>query len=145
MPGSVDDVRSVPLFSGLNQRQLKRVARAFDERDYRPGRTIVREGEMDGIGFFIVTDGSAAVRVGGQRVGTLGPGDYFGELALINRSERSATIIAETDVRCLMTAFWDFRKLASANPDILWKLLEHLATVLAAERERRARAEAQNL
>jgi hypothetical protein len=44
-----------------------------------------------------------------------------------------------------MTPFWDFRKLASANPDILWKLLEHLATVLAAERERRARAEAQNL
>ena len=145
MPGSVDDVKSVPLFSGLNQRQLKRVAREFTERDYRPGRTIVREGEMDGIGFFIVTDGSAAVHVGGQRVGTLGPGDYFGELALINRSERSATIVAETDVRCLMTAFWDFRKLASANPDILWKLLEHLAAVLAAERERRARAEAQNL
>lgn len=145
MPGSVDDVKRVPLFSGLNQRQLKRVAREFTERDYRPGRTIVREGEMDGIGFFIVTDGSAAVHVGGQRVGTLGPGDYFGELALINRSERSATIVAETDVRCLMTAFWDFRKLASANPDILWKLLEHLAAVLAAERERRARAEAQNL
>jgi CRP-like cAMP-binding protein len=145
VPGSVDDVKRVPLFSGLNQRQLKRVARAFGERDYPPGRTIVREGEMDGIGFFIVTDGSAAVHVGGQRVGTLGPGDYFGELALINRSVRSATIVAETDVRCLMTAFWDFRKLASANPDILWKLLEHLATVLAAERERRARAEAQNL
>jgi CRP-like cAMP-binding protein len=141
----VDDVKRVPLFSGLNQRQLKRVARAFGERDYAAGRTIVREGEMDGIGFFIVTDGSAAVHVGGQRVGTLGPGDYFGELALINRAERSATIVAETDVRCLMTAFWDFRKLASANPDILWKLLEHLAAVLAAERERRARAEAQNL
>jgi CRP-like cAMP-binding protein len=145
VPGTVDDVKRVPLFSGLSQRQLKRVVRAFGERDYPPGRTIVREGEMDGIGFFIVTDGSAAVHVGGQRVGTLRPGDYFGELALINRSERSATIVAETDVRCLMTAFWDFRKLASANPDILWKLLEHLATVLAAERERRARAEAQNL
>ena len=145
MPSVVDDLQRVPLFSGLNRRQLRRVASGFTERDYAPGRAVVREGHMDGIGLFIVAEGTAAVDVGGKRVGTLGPGDHFGELAVINRSERSATVVAETPLRCLMITFWDFRKLATAHPDVLWKLLEQLAAVLASERERRALAEAQNL
>jgi len=140
-----DVLKRVPLFSGLSQRQLKRIASGFQERDYAPGRSVVREGHMDGIGLFILAEGSASVHVGGKQVGTLGPGDHFGELAVINRAERSATVIAETPLRCLMIPFWDFRKLASAHPDVLWKLLEQLATVLASERERRAQAEAQSL
>ena len=76
------------------------------------------------------------------------PGDWFeyrvGELSVINRAERSATVIAETPLRCLMIAFWDFRKLATAYPDVLWTLLEHLAEVLAAERARRELAEARD-
>jgi CRP-like cAMP-binding protein len=140
-----DDLQRVPLFSGLNRRQLKRVASGFKEKEYAPGRTVVREGHMDGIGLFIVADGTAEVHVGGKRVGTLKPGDHFGELSVINRAERSATVIAETPLRCLMIAFWDFRKLATAHPDVLWKLLEQLAGVLAAERARRELAEAQDL
>jgi CRP-like cAMP-binding protein len=140
-----DDLQRVPLFSGLNRRQLKRVASGFKEKEYAPGRTVVREGHMDGIGLFIVADGTAEVHVGGKRVGTLQPGDHFGELSVINRAERSATVIAETPLRCLMIAFWDFRKLATAHPDVLWKLLEQLAGVLAAERARRELAEAQDL
>lgn len=145
MASVVDDLRRVPLFSGLNNRQLKRVASGFKEKDYAPGRTVVREGHMDGIGIFIVAEGTAAVHVDGKQVGVLGPGDHFGELAVINRAERSATVVAETPLRCLMIAFWDFRKLATAHPDVLWKLLEQLADVLAAERARRALAEAQSL
>ncbi len=145
MASRADVLKRVPLFSGLSQRQLRRIASGFQERDYAAGRTIVREGHMDGIGLFILAEGNASVHVGGKQVGALGPGDHFGELAVINRAERSATVIAETPLRCLMIPFWGFRKLATAHPDVLWKLLEQLATVLAAERARRAQAEAQSL
>ena len=131
------DLKRVPLFSGLSQRQLNRLARDFKERDYRAGTAVVKEGQMGGVGFFIVADGEASVRVGGRKVATLGPGDHFGELALISKSERSGTVTAETPLRCLVIAFWDFRTFAKANPDVTWKLLEHVVSLLGAARGRR--------
>jgi CRP-like cAMP-binding protein len=136
----IDDLAQVPLFSGLNKRQLRGLARGFKHREYRPGRTVVRQGHMDGVGLFIIADGTASVGVDGTEVAKLGPGDYFGELALINQQARSATVTAETPLRCLMIAFWDFRKFAKANPDVSWKLLEHLVDLLTEERNRRSRA-----
>jgi len=88
----VDELRQVPLFSGLSQRQLKQLARGFKEREFRPGTSMVRQGEMSGVGFFVITGGEASVSVDGMEVARLGPGDHFGELALISEQVRSATV-----------------------------------------------------
>ena len=136
----VDDLRRVPLFSGLNQRQLKRLARSCKERDFRPGTTVVRQGHMSGVGFFIIAECEAAVTVDGTDVATLGPGDHFGELTLVSKEVRTATVSAITPLRCLVMMFWDFREFARSNPYVLWKLLEHVVGLLAEERNKRARA-----
>ncbi len=132
MPSFADDLKQVPLFSDLNQRQLGRLERLFRERRLEPGMSAVREGHMSGIGFFIVTEGTAIVTVGGEQVATLGPGDHFGELAMINEGERTATVTAETQVVCLEIPFWDFKEFALKNPDVTWKLLQHVVNVLSA-------------
>lgn len=95
---------------------------------------------MSGVGFFIVAEGEASVSVDGSEVARIGPGDHFGELALIAEDARTATVTAVTRLRCHVIAFWDFRKFAKENPDVSWKLLQHLVGLLTAERERRARA-----
>jgi CRP-like cAMP-binding protein len=136
----VDDLKRVPLFSGLSRRQLRQLARAVQDREYRPGVTVVRQGKMSGIGFFIVVEGRAAVIVDGTEVAKLVPGDHFGELALISEQVRSATVTAETQTRCLVMASWDFKKFATENPDVSWKLLQHLVGLLTEERTRRAAA-----
>ena len=136
----VEDLAGVPLFSGLSKSQLRKLAKGFKERSFGPGRTIVREGHMDGVGFFVIVEGSASVTVSGTSVTTLGPGAYFGELAMITEQERGATVTAETPLRCLMMPFWDFRKFAKANPDVSWKLLQHLARMLTDDHVRRAQA-----
>jgi CRP-like cAMP-binding protein len=136
----LDDLRRVPLFGGLNQRQLKRLARSCKARDFRPSTTVVRQGHMSGVGFFIIVEGEAAVSVDGNQVATLGPGDHFGELALISKQVRTATVTAVTPLRCLILMFADFRDFARGNPDVLWNLLEHVVGLLAEERSMRAKA-----
>jgi CRP-like cAMP-binding protein len=136
----VEELRAVRLFSGLNQRQLRQLARLVKEREFRPGVTIVEEGTMSGVGFFIIADGEASVSVEGTEVARLWTGDHFGELALINEDARTASVTAVTRVRCLVIAFWDFRKFVRDNPDVTWKLLQHVTALLVAERTRIARA-----
>jgi CRP-like cAMP-binding protein len=129
-----DDLKRVPLFSDLDGRQLRKLADQFRERTLTPGTSVVQEGTMSGVGFFVVAEGEAAVTVGGNEVATLGPGDYFGELALISEKERTATVTAKTEVRCLEIPFWDFRDFAHANPDVTWKLLQHVVELLTSSR-----------
>jgi len=131
MASVAQDLKRVPLFAGLNDRQLRKLARLFRERDVRPGTAVVREGHMSGVSFFVVAEGEAAVTIGGKKIADLGPGDHFGELALINNRERSATVTAETPMRCLEIRFWDFRRFAHDNPDVMWKLLEHVVELLS--------------
>lgn len=136
----VDELRSVKLFSGLSQRQLRQLARLAKTREFRPGVTVVEEGTMSGVGFFVIAEGEAAVSVEGTEVARIGPGDHFGELALITEDARAATVTAVTRLHCHVIAFWDFRKFVKDNPDVSWKLLQHVAALLMSERERRARA-----
>jgi len=136
MADAAAELARVPLFSGLSKRQLKQLASSFRERTYGPGITIVREGQMSGIGFFVLVEGTAAVSVRGTVVDTVGPGDYFGELAMITRKERGATVTAETSTRCLVISFLDFRQFVQENGDVAWKLLEHLAAILEVARSR---------
>jgi CRP-like cAMP-binding protein len=124
------DLKSVPLFAELDNRQLKKLASRFRERTVGPGTQVTKEGEMSGVGFFVVTGGEATVNVGGKDVGTIGPGDHFGELALVTESARTATVTAATELRLLEIPFWDFRDFAHANPDVTWKLLRHVVAVL---------------
>jgi CRP/FNR family transcriptional regulator, cyclic AMP receptor protein len=119
-------LRRVPLFSDLERKDLEGIANTLKERTFRAGETITSEGES-AVGFFVIQDGEANVTVGGQERGRLGPGDYFGEIALIAQTARTATVIAESDVRCLGMTFWEFRPLVEENGRIAWKMLQSLA------------------
>jgi CRP-like cAMP-binding protein len=134
---ATDELKRVPLFSDLNQRQLRRLRRSFRERTYRPGTAIVREGEMSGVDFFVILEGEASVTVDGREVGQLRAGDHFGELALIAERVRLSTVTASTPMRCLVMASWNFRKFVNGNPDVSWKLLQNLVNLLSTELKRR--------
>jgi CRP-like cAMP-binding protein len=134
VPSLDDTLRQVPLFSTLSQRQRRRLGKDFRERTFRSGTTILREGEMSGVDFFVLVEGEASVTVGGKEVGRLRPGDHFGELALIAERERLATVTAVEPVRCLAMAMWHFRKFVNSNPDVSWKLLQHMVGLVHAER-----------
>jgi CRP-like cAMP-binding protein len=138
----VDALQRIPLFSDLDQRQLRRIGRDVKERTFDEGTSIVEQGEMSGIGFFLIVEGEAGVVVDGRRVARLHPGDHFGELALITESTRTATVTALTPLRCLELTAWDFREVAKEHPDITWKLLQHVVAVLLDERVRTSRASA---
>ena len=130
MPTKLEALQPVPLFNELNQRQLKRLAARFKERRFLPGATVVRQGKMSGVGFFVVVAGEAAVSVDGKEVARLGAGDHFGELALIAQRERTATVTAETALDCLEIPIWDFREFVKNDPDVSWKLLRHVVGML---------------
>jgi CRP/FNR family cyclic AMP-dependent transcriptional regulator len=119
-------LRSVPLFADLSEREREMIAHSMKERTFEPGREVAREGQK-GVGFFVIADGKANVTVGGDPVGTLGPGDYFGEIALIADSERTATVTAETALHCYGMTSWDFRPLVEEHAEIAWKLLQAVA------------------
>ena len=138
MPAHVEDLKRVPLFSGLSQRQLRRLGRDFKDRSFRPGTEIVRQGQMSGIDFFVIAEGEVSVTVDGKEVARLGPGDYFGELALIAERERLSTVTALDSVRCITMRSWHFRKFVNANPDISWKLLQHLVDLIDQSKATRA-------
>jgi CRP-like cAMP-binding protein len=142
MVSTADELKRVPLFSSLSQRQLRRLARDFREREVESGTRLVGEGEKGANSFFVIVDGAATVTVDGKEVGQLGPGDHFGELALISERVRSATVTADGPVRCLALGFWDFRRFAKDNPDVSWKLLEHVVELLSNERDDQAGARA---
>lgn len=99
------------------------------ERTFPAGATLAVEGE-EGVGFFLIEEGRARVTVRGSEVGELGPGDYLGELALIVETPRTATVTAETDVRCYGLTSWDFRQLVETNASFSWKVLEATARLL---------------
>ena len=130
MVSRVDELKRVPLFNGLSQRQLKKLAADLGERTFRPGTAIVQQGKMSGVDFFVIAEGDASVSVDGKSIDRLGPGDYFGELALIGERARAATVTAETPLRCLTMRSWDFRRFVTDNPDVSWKLLQHVVELL---------------
>jgi CRP-like cAMP-binding protein len=136
MPSVADELKQVPMFSDLNQRQSRQLAKYFKERTNPAGVQLTRQGEMSGVAFFVIAEGKAAVIVDGERVGTIGPGDHFGELAMISESERTATVESLTPMRCYTIQFWHFRGFAKKNPDVTWKLLQHVAGLLVKEQRR---------
>ncbi|HET7572165.1 MAG TPA: cyclic nucleotide-binding domain-containing protein [Gaiellaceae bacterium] len=126
---SVDVLRKVPLFAELENRELEQIADTLRERRFAAGSAVTEEGSS-GVGFFVVEEGEAEVEVAGEPRGTIGPGDYFGEIALLTDSPRTATITAKTDLVCYGMTPWDFRPLVEGNSGIAWKLLTAMARKL---------------
>ena len=123
----IELLERIPLFEGLPHKELERIAQSFKERRFSAGDTVAAEG-AGGIGFFVIGDGTATVDVHGEERGQLGPGDYFGEIALIDeQARRTATITAESDLTCYGLTSWSFRPLVEANAEIAWKLLQVMA------------------
>jgi CRP/FNR family transcriptional regulator, cyclic AMP receptor protein len=130
MPGApVEVLRGVPLFADLSKREVQQIARLFKERRFEKGETVVREGS-GGASFFLIESGEATVTVGGKERATLKPGDYFGEIALIDEGARLATITAVGELACYGLTLWEFRPLVQENGTIGWKLLQSLAKKL---------------
>jgi CRP-like cAMP-binding protein len=124
-----DLLERVPLFSGLKRKEIDRISRAMRDRTVSAGETLATEGK-EGVGFFLIETGTALVTVGGEEKRTLGPGDYFGEIALLAGTTRTATVTAQTDVRCWGLSAWEFRPLVQENATIAWQLLETLAKMV---------------
>jgi CRP/FNR family transcriptional regulator, cyclic AMP receptor protein len=127
---TASELKQVPLFSELGDPELKSIASSLRERTFDAGSTITEEGKS-GIGFFVIESGTATVTIGDREVRKLGAGDYFGEIALMAKSPRTATVVADTDLACQGLTAWDFRALVEANPSLSWKLLETLASRLS--------------
>jgi CRP-like cAMP-binding protein len=124
-----DSLARVSLLSNLPPRELADLGNAMREHTYAPGEVVTGEG-TGGVGFFVILDGTATVSISGREQSKLGPGDHFGELALIDGEARAATITAETELRCLSMTAWEFRPFVKEHPDVAWALLEGLVRTL---------------
>lgn len=131
-----DILASVPLFSALSKRDLEKLSKEVHDRTFPAGTVLTEEDEFGTI-FTLIAEGQATVSVRGTPARTLAPGDFFGEMALIDRSPRSATVTADTELRCLMLTQPVFRPFALSHPPALWSLLE-----LMVQRVREAEARA---
>ncbi len=123
---SVELLQKIPLFADLKQKELEQLRNSFKERVFEPGETVAAEGEAVNR-FFVIESGEAVVDVGGDERGRLGPGDYFGDIAMIDLGSRTATITAEGELRCYTLTFWDFRPLVENDARIAWPLLQAMA------------------
>ncbi len=126
----VDLIRKVPLFAHCSKGETAEIASIADEIDVPAGKQLLEEGDR-GREFFILLDGSAEVTSKGQKVNELGPGDFFGEIALVSRSPRTATVRTTTDARLLVITAGSFRTLLEHSPRIQIRVLEALADRLA--------------
>ena len=123
---TADHLAAVPLFSSLSKRDLQQVGKATTEVRIDAGQTLVEQGRT-GQEFFLILDGEAEVRRNDRRLTTLGPGDYFGELAILDRGPRSASVIAKTDMTVLVLSQRDFVGVLASIPGMALKLLTVMA------------------
>jgi CRP-like cAMP-binding protein len=127
-----EQLRKVALFSGLDEKEAKKLAPHFKERNFSAGDTMAEEGKH-GVGFFVIESGTAKVTVHGEERATLGPGAYFGEVALIDDGARTASVTAETDLKAHVLVAWDFRPIVKEDPDLAWALLKGVAGILRSQ------------
>ena len=128
----IDLIRKVPLFARCSRAELKEIAMLADEIDLHEGKEMTREG-APGREFFVLLEGTAEVKKKSRKVNALGPGDFFGEIALVSREPRTATVIATSPVRALVITDRSFRRLLEESPQVQTKVMEAMAERLAPE------------
>jgi CRP-like cAMP-binding protein len=128
----VELLKRVPLFSKLDKKGLQDVAHIADELDLRAGKEMATEGDR-GREFFVLLKGEAEVRRGGERINTMKEGDFFGEIALVTKMPRTATVTATSDVDVLVITERDFDSLLKKSPEIGRAVAEALAERIAPE------------
>ena len=126
----IDLIKRVPLFASASKPELEEIASIADEIDLPEGKAVIREGET-GREFLVIVEGSADVNRGGRKIATLGPGDFAGEIALIAKMPRTATITTTSPVRALVITDRAFRQLLEHSPQIQIGVLSALAERLA--------------
>ena len=125
----IENLSQVKMFSSLNKKELGLVAKASEVVTVPAGTDIVKEGEI-GHEFYLIASGSAAVKRNGRKVTTLGPGHYFGEMALLDRGPRSATVTAEEETELVVIGQREFLGVLDEVPTLSYKLLVGMATRL---------------
>lgn len=122
----LDKLANVPLFSACSRKDLQKIAKASDQVDVSAGKVLVDQGKV-GHEFFLIVSGSASVRRNGDIVAELGPGKYFGEMALLDRGPRSASVVADTDMSLLVLGQREFTGLLDTVPGLAYKILTIMA------------------
>jgi CRP/FNR family transcriptional regulator, cyclic AMP receptor protein len=125
-------IRRAPLFARCSRAEMKEIVKLADEIDLREGKEMTREGSP-GREFFVLLEGTADVKKNSRKVNTLGPGDFFGEIALVSHAPRTATVIATSPVRALVITDRSFRRLLDDSPQVKTKVMEAMAMRLAPE------------
>ncbi len=128
----VELLKKAPLFAGCSKKELEQIAMVADELDFHPGKTLIKEG-APGREFFVLIDGNVEVSRGGRKIDTAGPGDFFGEMALLTEQPRNATVTTTSNVDVLILTARSFRSLLEHNPLIALKVMRAVADRVPAE------------
>ena len=118
-------IKNAPLFAQLSKKDVKSICAALTERQIPAGTVILEKGQP-GVGFFVIANGTATVSIRGETIRSLGAGEHFGEVALIDDGPRMAEVTAETDMECFVLPAWQFRAFVKDHPDVAWALMQSL-------------------
>jgi CRP-like cAMP-binding protein len=127
-------IKNAPLFANLPKKDIKHLVAALTERQIPAGTVIIEQGKP-GVGFFVIGTGSATVTIRSKAIRSLGPGDHFGEVALIDDGPRMAEVTADTDMECFALPSWQFRAFVKDHPDVAWALMQSLVKRIVRDRE----------
>jgi CRP-like cAMP-binding protein len=119
-------LKSVPLFAGCTDKELEEISKMAKEVQFPEGKQICKQGQT-GLGLHVITDGETKVVINGRTRRRLGPGAFFGEMALLDNGPRSAGVVAESEVSTLSLSAWDFKEVVGNHPTIALKVLEEMS------------------
>lgn len=122
---SPTDEASIPVIAALKPKDREKVLANARHRTFVAGETVVREGDGS-LNLFLIASGRARVEQGGHAIGTMGAGDFFGELGILEQHPRTATVIAEEDLACVLIPAWEFRSLLVEHPEMAVPMLHTL-------------------
>jgi CRP/FNR family transcriptional regulator, cyclic AMP receptor protein len=131
---AIGHLATVPLFKGLSKRELQLIARLVKEQRYAAGSNIMETG-TPGHGLYIIQSGAASVLRDGRTIARLKPGDFFGEVAMLDAGTRTATVQAEADTVCLTLASWEIKPLLMDHAAITYKMLQEVVRRLREQRQ----------